>query len=111
MICQDAQVVAQYSPFRFIAACACNGGTLHVSWDAATLHLCEKDFEAFAVVLEQNWPDSERTGAAFNVWVGSVGLALHVHDYRILISLVRHAKRGLETLPQTRCERLLAALN
>jgi hypothetical protein len=111
MMCQDAKILAQVGMFRYIAACGCNGGTVHVSWDVTTLHLCQKDFENFAKVLEQNWPHSELTGAPFNVWIGTVGILLTLEDYRLLLGLVREAVGGLETLPQTRCERLLAALN
>jgi hypothetical protein len=111
MMCQDAKILAQVSPFRYIAACGCNGGTVHVSWDVATLHLYNKDFEAFAKVLEQNWPHSQKTGTPFNVWIGTVGITLRLEDYRLLIGLVRETLKRLETLPQTRCERMLATLN
>jgi hypothetical protein len=111
MVCQDAQVLAQVSMFRYVAACGCNGGTIHVSWDVATLHLYKKDFENFVNVLEENWPHSERTGVPFNVWIGTVGIVLKLEDYRLLLGLVREAVVKLETLPQTRCERLLAVLN
>lgn len=111
MMCQDANILAQLSLFRYIAACGCNGGTVHVSWDVATLHLYKNDFENFAKVLEQNWLNSELTGTPFNIWIGTVGILLKLEDYRLLLGLVREAITGLETLPQTRCERMLAALN
>jgi hypothetical protein len=111
MMCQDARILTQLGPFRYIATCGCNGGTVHVSWDVATLHLYQTDFRNFANVLEQNWPNSERTGNSFNMWIGSVGLLLEVEDYRMLMSLIREALPKLETFPQTHCERVLAALN
>lgn len=59
----------------------------------------------------QNWPNSERTGKSFNIWIGSVGLMLNVAEYRVLIELVRNALKVLRPLPLLSNKQTSVALN
>lgn len=74
---------------------------MHISWDAATFHLNQTDFEAFKKALYSAQLSDERY--AQTLWLGTVGLLLTSSDHHILCQLVSGAARGLP-------ERVLARL-
>ena len=90
MTCGHARLLVPHSTCRYIAACDCAGGTVHVSWDVATLHLCFQDFHTFAEVLEAaslEPPLKQR----YHLQLGTVVLILVPRDYVLLKDLVRRA--------------------
>lgn len=111
MTCGHARLLAQHSICRYIAACDCEGGMVHVSWDVATLHLNFQDFHAFARVLETASLEPILK-QRYHLQLGTVVLILLPRDYALLKELVQVALRQLSAPPHALVETtLVKALN
>lgn len=95
---QHARVLAQCSQFRYIAACGCEGGIVHLSWDVATLHLCLQDFHGLARALEALRAEPG-VAIRYHLSVGAVALLLSPQDHALLSDLVGAALGKLDPLP------------
>lgn len=83
------------------------GGTVHVSWDVATLHLCFQDFHTFAEVLEAASLEPILK-QRYHLQLGTVVLVLVPRDYVLLKDLVRRALGQLSAPAHTPTEPTLA---
>ncbi|MEM6431129.1 MAG: hypothetical protein AAF708_17970 [Deinococcota bacterium] len=102
MTCQNAKVLAKHSKFRYIAACTCCEGVVHISWDVATFHLHQADFFDLRGAVAKLIPPA--TGQAQTLWIGTTGIALNPTDYRILCELVNSAFQHLPLTTPTQHE-------
>lgn len=95
MMCHSAKMLVQYSKFRYVAACSCDGGVVHMSWDVATLHLQLDDFQQLVRVVES----LDRDKPMNHVWIGTVGLALSQADQEICHDMLQTAWWKLQAMP------------
>ncbi|WP_318774254.1 hypothetical protein [Thermus sp.] len=82
---EHAQEVARLSPTRYLARCACHGGTYHLHWDAGTFRLNQEDIAFLMRVLQEVLENG--TGGV--VWLGSVGLRFGPEEGEELLRLLR----------------------
>lgn len=95
MMCHSAKMLVQHSKFRYVAACSCDGGVVHLSWDVATLHLQRNDFQQLVTVVEE----LDRSKPMNHVWIGTVGLALSQADHAICHDMLQAAWLQLQAMP------------
>lgn len=103
MTCQHARLLAQHGRFRYIAACSCEGGIVHLSWDVATLHLCLQDFHGLARALEALRTEPGMA-TRYHLSVGTVALLLSPQDHALLSDLVSAALGKLDPPPPARAD-------
>lgn len=99
MSCAHARLLARHSQFRYVTVCGCEGGVIHLSWDAATLHLSGSAFYKFKRVVSEM--RVAETGAS-HLWVGSIGLSLSRADHAILTDLLDETHMLLGRVPFAR---------
>ncbi|MEM7737551.1 MAG: hypothetical protein AAF267_17360 [Deinococcota bacterium] len=97
MTCQNAKVLAKHSKFRYIAACTCCDGIVHISWDVATFHLYQADFFDLKRAAARLIPPAP--GKIQTLWIGTTGIALTPTDYSIFCDLIEGAFQYLPLEP------------
>ncbi len=93
MNCAHAKLAARHSTYRYVSACTCERGVVHIFWDAATLHLPTDALHEFSDVVTKMKPAE---GARKHVWIGNVGLSLAEDDHSILSDLLRETRLFLQ---------------
>lgn len=106
-MCQHLYMLAACNAYRRVAQC--EHGTVHFTWDIATLHLGPEDFLTLERLLSQ-WAESgeqqfsiegwgqlvcDSRGTA-RIWAGQAGLAVVADDLLLLRALVREAAAALQ---------------
>ncbi|APD10390.1 MULTISPECIES: hypothetical protein [Thermus] len=79
------RVVARLSETRYLSRCACNRGTYHLHWDAATFRLTPEGLLFLAQVLK----DLLARGGGGVVWLGAVGLRFQEAEGQDLLRLLQ----------------------
>lgn len=104
-MCMVLTVLAHANECRTIAQC--EHGTLHVTWDIATVRLRPNDFLALTRFLERHAANDEASAnegwcvverdARYTrrMWIGQVGLMVSADDFAILVALLGQAAEML----------------
>lgn len=107
-MCQHVHILVDYSLYRRVAQC--EHGTIHLSWDIATIHFGPDDLLTLEMLIER-WAESgERmfslTGwgqiacdahGAARIWIGQAGIAVTADDLKLFCALVRDAVAVLQS--------------